>query len=799
MVVRIAICMAFLSNAAAFAQSIFTIAGGGTDDGRPATVASLRFPKTVAVDRSGNIYVADTDSHRIRKITASTGIITTVAGTDSRGFSGDGGPSFAASLAFPSAVVLDRSDNLYIADTFNDRIRKITATTGVITTVAGGGLEFPGDGGPATDATLRFPAGVAVDSSGNLYIAESYRLIRRVDVTTGMITTVAGSGLEGFSGDGGPATKARLRSPFGMALDASGNLYIADAANDRIRKVTAATGIITTFAGSGAPGFSGDGGAPTAASLNYPMRVAFDGSGNLYIADAGNNRIRKISAATGVITTVAGGGNALGDGGSAVLAMLNDPEGLALDGGGNLYIADTRNTRVRKVIISSGIISTVAGNDARGFFGDGGMATGALLDSPEGLALDGSGNLYIADRDNSRVRKVAAITGIMTTVAGGGEIRGDGGPATAARLSEPLGVAVDEFGDLYIADGSEHRVRKVVAATGIITTVAGTGAPRFDGDGGPASAASIWRPSGVALDGFRNLYIADYFSNRIRKVSAATGIISTVAGNGSSGFFGDGGPATAASLNMPTGVALDSSANLYVVDNQSARIRKVTAATGIITTVAGGGNLLDGDGGPATGARLAYPKAAALDRAGNLFIANTFDNRVQKVTTSIGIITTVAGGGRAFGDAGPSTAATLSRPSGVALDTAGNLYIADTEANRVRVVFACANVGSPKLTAPAADSAGVSTSPRVAWNAGLGAFRYDVLLDTVSPPQNVAASDVSTTAYAPSNLQPLTTYYWRVIAKGDPFCVPFSQRDSEIRSFTTTATCDAPGAFGAKP
>ena len=309
----------------------------------------------MALDGSGNLYIADTDNNRIRKVSA-TGVITTVAGTATAGFSGDGAAATAAQLSIPTDVALDGAGNLYIVDNNNHRIRKVDSA-GVITTVAGTGTAdtqgrirggFSGDGGAATAAQLAYPRKVALDGAGNLYIADSGNdRIRKVSAT-GVITTVAGTGMAGFSGDGGAATAAQLYSPYGVALDGAGNLYFADNRNERIRKVDSA-GVITTVAGTGIYGFSGDGGAATAAQLNSPYGVALDGSGNLYIADTSNQRIRKVDSA-GVITTVAGSGifGFGGDGGAAVAAQLKLPFGVAVDGAGNLYIADNRNDRIRK-------------------------------------------------------------------------------------------------------------------------------------------------------------------------------------------------------------------------------------------------------------------------------------------------------------------------------------------------------------------------------------------------------------------------------------------------------------------
>ena len=641
-----ALTLAALSVAVAGAQpagdwTIETVAGGGSSlgdgDNVAAVAALLNDPTGVALDGAGNLYIADSENHRIRKVD-SAGVISTVAGAGTEGYNGDGGAATAAQLNYPVGVAVDGAGNLYIADLGNHRIRKVDSA-GVISTVAGAGSTgesgggFGGDGGPATAAQLRSPAGVALDGAGNLYIADALNnRIRKVD-SAGTITTVAGAGTEGFGGDGGPATAAQLYRPAGVALDGAGNLYIADFGNNRIRKVDAA-GVISTVAGAGSTGesgggFGGDGGPAVAARLYLPRGVALDGAGNLYIADLLNHRIRKVDAA-GVISTVAGagstgesGGGFGGDGGPAVAARLNFPVGVAVDGSGNLYIADTDNDRIRKVD-AAGVISTVAGG---GYGGDGGPAVAAQLDWPFDVALDGAGNLYIADWLHNRIRKVDAA-GVISTVAGGGSSLGDGGPATAAQLNFPEGVAPDGAGNLYIADTYNNRIRKVDAA-GVISTVAGGGSSL--GDGGPATAARLNFPVGVALDGSGNLYIADTDNNRIRKVDAA-GVISTVAGDGTCCYSGDGGPAVEAQLSGPSGVAVDAAGNLYIADTENERIRKVDAA-GVISTVAGDGTHgFGGDGGAATAAQLRRPRGVAPDGAGNLYIADTWNDRIRRLT-----------------------------------------------------------------------------------------------------------------------------------------------------------------------
>ncbi len=352
----------------------------------------------------------------------------------------------------------------------------------------------------------------------------------------GIINTVAGNGTYGYSGDGGVATSAELRDPEGLAVDIAGNIYIADLYNNRIRKVTATTGDISTVAGNGygvccTGGYSGDGGAATSAELYWPEGVAVDKASNIYIADTYNNRIRKVTAVTGIIVTVAGNGTAgyNGDGIAATSAEVNYPGALTVDTAGNIYIADTGNNRVRKVTVSTGKISTVAGDGTEGYSGDGGAATSAELYYPYGVAVDTAGNIYFADTRNYRIRKVTVSTGKISTVAGDGTsgYSGDGGAATSAEIN-PFGVAVDTPGNIYIGDADNERVRKVTASTGLISTVAGDGyedhgrngtyVGGYSGDGGLATSAELNLPSPVALDAAANIYIGDVDNNRVRAV-----------------------------------------------------------------------------------------------------------------------------------------------------------------------------------------------------------------------------------------------------------------------------------------
>jgi hypothetical protein len=601
----------------------------------------------------------------------------------------------------------------------------------------------------------------------------------------GDIYTVAGSiAGKGFSGDGGPALKAALGEfLLGVQVDAAGNLVLADADNERVRVVAATTGTfygvpmtkgdIYTVAGNGISGSTGDGGPAVQAELDSPSGVALDPTGNLLIGDTINNRVRMVAVKTGTfygvpmtagdIYTVAGGGPGaphLGDGGPATSATLGFPEGLTVDAAGNLVIADFGDTRVRVVAASTGTfygqamtkndIYTVAGNGPADFCCDGAPATTAEMNGPGQAVTDHAGNIVIADESDNRIRVVAASTGTfygqaMTkgdiyTVAGNGKsgISANGTPATQAELRGPEGVQVDQAGNLVIVVTFANMIQVVAARTGTfygvpmtagdIYTIAGTGVAHFAGDGGPATKAGLWNPSGVALDGAGNVLIADKEDSRIRVVAVKTGTfygramkaedIYTVAGNGTFGFSGDGGPATSAELGTPAGVTTDHAGNLVIADTDNQRVRVVAVKTGAfygrnmtagdIYTVAGNGLIgFAGDGGPATAAEFNAPQAVAVDAAGNVVIADTNfggapidqgNNRVRVVAASTGgfygvpmtkgDIYTVAGNGQPgfSGDGGPATKAELDAPMGLGVTGAGNLLVADVNDGRVREI-----------------------------------------------------------------------------------------------------------------
>jgi secreted PhoX family phosphatase len=650
------------------------------------------------------------------------GHIYAVAGNGTAGGSGNGGPATGAELDNPGDVAVAGNGNLVIADTQNHEVRIVAVHTGTFF----GQHMTAGDiytiTPPASLGDSSFtPGGVTMDAAGNAVVTD-YALehIWVVAARTGTFYgqamkaghsyVVAGNGTLGYSGDGGPAVDAAIAAPRGVVVDAAGNLVFADGANNRVRVVAASTGSfygqamtagdIYTIAGTGARGFSGEGGPATSAKIYAPDGVMFDSAGNLLIADSGNHRVRVVAAAAGTfykkamtaghIYTVAGNGSQFysGDGGPVTKAELSTPEGVATDAAGNLLIADYDNSRVRVAAATTGTfygkamtaghIYTVAGNGLRGHSGDGGPATKATLTLPGGVAVDAHGNLLIAATGNSRVRVVAATTGTfygqtMTagdiyTIAGNGHrgFSGDGGPATSAAIFNPAGVTVDAAGNVVIADTENNRVRVVAATTGTfygrtmtagnIYTIAGNGTRGSSGDGGPATSAELFVPTAMTVDAAGNVLIADYGNNRIRVVAASAGTfygqtmtagdIYTIAGNGTAGFSGDGGPATSAEFNGPQSVAVDAAGNLLIADTYNHRIRMIAASNGTFYgkattagdtyTIAGNGggtNLggFSGDGGPATGAELSYPSGVAATAAGNVLIADLGNNRIRMV------------------------------------------------------------------------------------------------------------------------------------------------------------------------
>ncbi|SRR5579871_781855 len=659
--------------------SIFAGTGYPSEDpqklnGYPATQGTLNSPTGIASDKAGNIIIADTTDYLIRKVAVGTNKISVVAGnahqcadpTQTPYACGDNGAPYSATLGAPTAVATDKQGNVYIADTNDNRIRVVNVTMapivvagttilkGTINSIAGTGYRCSpstapcGDGGPGLSASFNGPNGIALDSQGNIYVADTGdRRIRVINNSTGIVTTYAGTGNSCIPsqgcGDNGPPTSANISSPWQISFDPSGNLYISDPPESKIREVQA-NGNIITFAGSGTRNFSGDGGAATSAAINSIRGVWADTTGNVYIADTGNQRVRVVNS--GNINTLAGGGNG-GDGGPAVGAILAGDRATAIDSNGNIYIADTANNRVREFTVG-GNITTLAGTGIAAYSGDGGPASAATLSGPEGVAVDNSNNVYIADSNNFVIRMVNT-SGVISTVAGNGKSCapscGDGGLATSASFMFPTTVEPDAFGNFYVADQRANQIR-MVNSSGIISTFAGTGTACTNtaigacGDGQSATGPNteLSGPFSAAPDLFGNVYIADTNDNRIRVVNG--GIINAFAFTGNGILYGPNkAPALQFAYNTPQDVIVDAGGNVYVAGSGLYyTIERIDIKASGNPVVAVTGRVGDpkyygyaGDGGLALQAQLDN-YGASIDANGDLYIADGTNNAVRAVT-----------------------------------------------------------------------------------------------------------------------------------------------------------------------
>jgi sugar lactone lactonase YvrE len=692
---------------------IHTHSGGFTGDGGPATLASLKYPGGLALDGAGNLFIADVSNRLVRRVDASTGAIGTVAGSGASGHAGDGELARSPNVALlsPADVAVAPNGDVYIAegDYSGGWIRKVS--DGRITTVAGGGPRpdvygiVPLEAAPGT-ASFFSPSAIALDAAGtSLYISDTYyQKVRRLDLTTGLMRTIVHLGPYNpgsYGGDGGPALAAGISGPRDLAI-AGDTLYFADRNNNRVRAVNLSTGTIETAAGDGTCG--------QPSSICLPRGVALDDAGNLYVTEEGDyygdgSRVRKVDP-SGIVTTVAGNGSGgfSGDGGPATGAAMKTPAGI-IAAGGSLIVADSGNNRIRT--IAGGIITTVAG--AGSSLGDGGSRASATFGRVHGLARDASGNLYVADDREHRVRKVDPA-GTITTFAGNGSCPrggpgvpnyGENGPATAALVCHPLRAAFDALGSAYITVG---RIVWKVDVAGVITRFASNnGCCAFDlGDGDPLAARFYSNGIAVTPDG-STVYLASGQSGRILRITG--GVLSVIGGNGQSfTSTGDGGPAANATFNYPVDLALRAN-DLYVAELFGQRVRKIDLTTSIVTTVAGGGacntvctGLEPGEGIPATQARLADINGIDVTASGDLYLTQgyvrgglvsgtTIGSRILKVDGITGILNVVAGTNRNgyYGDEGPATAARLYNPYDV-LVIGSALYISDYENARIRVV-----------------------------------------------------------------------------------------------------------------
>jgi sugar lactone lactonase YvrE len=648
--------------------------------------APFRWPSGVASDRAGNLYF--TAENAILKFDIATGDVTVIAGVATEPGAVDG-TATEARFDYPRGIASDGAGNLFVADTQNFTIRKIVVATGAVTTLAGiakgGATGFYGTCGytDGIGATARFcyPGGIASDGAGNLYVADSdYNTIRKIVAATGEVTTLAGTPESYGSNVDGRGADARFNIPSGIASDGAGNLFVTDWGNRTIRKIVIATGDVATIAGM--PGQQGSAdGRGSSARFFEPHGIASDGAGNLYVSESYNNTIRKIVAATGDVTTLAGavGQHGAADGTGAD-ARFNEPAGIASDGTGRLYVADYENSSIREVAIATADVTTIAG-EGRPKIADG-TGAAARFNNPAGIAGDGAGSLYVADSANSAIRKVALATGAVTTIAGAGWSGSADGAGAAARFSNPEGIASDRAGNLYVADTGNNTIRKIAVATGSVTTIAGA-AGQFGSADGTGAAARFSGPTAIISDGAGSLYVADTANSTIRKVALATGAVTTLAGAGSPGSTD--GTGAAARFSYPYGIAGDGAGNLYVADTGNSTIRKIDVTTRTVTTFAGKVGVTDSVDGPGATARFNYPYSIGGDGAGNLYVADIGNATIRKIVIQTAAVSTVIGSAGQSGVSLGPLPASLAAPYGVVVLPAGDLAITDFSENLVLI------------------------------------------------------------------------------------------------------------------
>ena len=629
------------------------VPGYSGDDG-PASEARFDTPHDLNKDVDGNLYLTEMHTQVVRRIDATTSVITRVIGSGKVGWGGNGGPALECEMDNDSGIAVDDDGNIYICCEWSNVVRRVDAKTGIIDIFAGieqrhhpfesgnsrpfsgpwlnlGG--YSGDGGPKEQAGLHHPEHLAFDSHGDLYICDnSNDRIRKIDMKTGIITTVLGNGQRASGGDGELGTEAAILMPDALCFDADDNLYVGEKYGFRLRKLDGVTKRVSTLAGNGQAGW-GDEGLPGPESRINSIEAGIwaDPDGTVFWGDS-SGRLRRYDGVTGIVTTALGG-TSIHDGGPATEAFLRGPYGISIAGNGDIYFADSWNQRIRAIDAQTGVIRTVAGEGARAYGGDGGPATDAFLGNPGDVSVGPDGTIIIADTRHAHVRCVDA-DGIIHNFAGAAFAwdKGDGGPSISANLVYPTGVEHGPSGDLYIADASAHRIRKVDATTGIITTVVGNGLDGYSGDGGPATEARIGRPMSVRLDAAGNLYFPDIGYHVVRRVDAQTGVITTAIGSGDDGYSVDGTPAVDARLGTPHGVEVSADGRtLYVADTTNFQVRAV-GPDKVLRTIAGSDDGGDcGDGGSATSAALNYPYSLRLYGEDVLLISDHWNNKLRAV------------------------------------------------------------------------------------------------------------------------------------------------------------------------
>ncbi len=662
-----------LPAAAIWAQGgyvISTVAGNGrlpfVGHGGPATNALLVQPEAVVADAQGNFYFCDSYYERVLRVSAA-GVITVFAGNGVLGPSGDGGPAIDASLGSPRALAIDAAGNLVVADSANGRIRVID-TSGNIRTVAGGGLVQPFDGLAARGAVLGFITAVTIDPAGRIVFAEDGAARVWAIESPGVLRLLAGGGRSGFAGDGTAARGALLSGPRGLAFNRNGDLFIADSNNFRIRRVDA-SGIINTFAGNGQFGNAGDGGQATQAQLTFPTGMVTDANGNLFFSDFSFGAIRQVTPG-GIISTVVPG---------TASRFLIGPNGIAIEPSGNLLVAVLGGRSILR-ITPQRVVTVVAGTFSTSAPGEGQPAVSAYLLGPAGVAADAARNILVSDFVDNRIKRVTASDSILRTFAGTGfpAMDGNGGPALQAGVGNPQALLLTTGGDLLFSFFFGAGMR--IIRGGVVNAFAGTGQLGFSGDSGSALAATFNGTDGFAMDGQGNVYLADLFNHRVRRINAAN-IVTTFAGTGVEGYSGDGGLATAAQLSQPTNVAVDRNGVVYISDSGNLVIRCVDTSGRIATCLGAPTTGVQGDPGPTAFTGMAF------DAQNNFYTVAQTRGRILRVTPNR-VASAIAGDGSAgfSGDGGNALAARFLTPGHLTVAPNGEIFFSDGGNYRVRAL-----------------------------------------------------------------------------------------------------------------
>ncbi len=655
------------------ATAVTTLAGavgrGSTD--ATGAAALFNYPDGVTSDGT-HLFVADRQNHTIRKIVIATGVVTTLAGVAGESGATDG-TGTAARFSWPQGITHDDA-NLYVADSENYTVRKVVIATGVVTTLAGKAGWYGADDGAGTAARFSNPSGITSDGV-NLYVADrESHTIRKIVIATGVVTTLAGAARE-FGATDATGTAARFYYPSGITSDGT-HLYVTDSKNYTIRKIVIATGVVTTLAGTAGTSGSTDA-TGTAARFSWPQGITRDDA-NLYVADSQNHTVRKVVIATGVVTTLAGSARTSGSAdATGTAARFESPVGITTDDT-YLYVVDSNNHTIRRIVIATGVVTTLAGTAGRGSADGMGAAARFDFDETAGITTDGT-YLYVADYRNHTIRKIVIATGVVTTLAGtAGEYGSADGVGAAARFNYPYGITTDGT-HLYVADTYNSTIRKIEIATGVVTTLAGT-AGEYSSADGVGAAARFSDPQGITTDG-AHLYVADSSNSTIRKVVIATGVVTTLAGTvGLSGSTD--GTGAAARFYYPYGITTDGT-HLYVADSENNTIRKVVIATGEVTTLVGTAGEYGSTDGTGAAARFRYPQGITSDGT-HLYVADSSNGTIRKIVIATGVVTTLAGTTQVYGSTDAvGVAARFNQPYGITTDGI-DLYVTDSENNTIR-------------------------------------------------------------------------------------------------------------------